>query len=780
MAGSQSHRAASFFNQESLGRMVKVKIREKGGQQQNYDFNQSEVTIGRMKGNDIVLPKGNVSKKHARIYSRNGALVIDDLNSTNGTYVNGRKVTNEHDISDSDKIYIGDFILQVEPEQARAGGPPQAPPQPPAGGQSGNHNSAPNTGANNASGTGQQNSSPPSPPGGPTDKRPSANNSLGALDEKYGNGSGNSGPSRSATRRDPAVQGGQNSGPQQAAGNRPGSAPSEAPSPPSGSAPSEAPVGASPGSAPSSAPSAPSSPSGAPSGDSSPGRPPSESGVGGGSGSSPSSPGGGGRRSRSGGSSRGRAARRRRSRSGSHGSQSADAAAPPEKSGGAQKGVQQEESSRVTGRDKRLDGGRRKRARTAPSVPEIQFGREFDDEFHAAQQEVGEEVLAEVSLDELPLAYPPLPEDREEFEAIVAGIVEDLDPDGDHDRLVDTVTSECVALGPIEEYLDDAEVDAIYVNAHDRVVLERGDETVVAPRAFSLPEMLELVAYRLLGTRESTLLTDQFRFGDGTRGNVVLPPLAVDGPLLTFEKPTGRHSTLDDLADEEALSEGMQSFLETAVESGRTILVAGPDAEERSTVLEALARLIPDGTRTVSIEETARLQLPQQSFARLEVSEADGYDVSRLIEAATAMGSDRIILDSCNAGGAYEWVGAAATARRGSLAGINGLSASDALARLQGVSQLDARDTNPRGLREQIARAVDLVVVVNRRPDGGTRIQQITEVQGVDLDAFRLNDVFYFREQGAAGHFHPTGYIPVFFEDLQQIGEDVDLGIFRD
>jgi pilus assembly protein CpaF len=129
---------------------------------------------------------------------------------------------------------------------------------------------------------------------------------------------------------------------------------------------------------------------------------------------------------------------------------------------------------------------------------------------------------------------------------------------------------------------------------------------------------------------------------------------------------------------------------------------------------------------------------------------------------------------------AYDWVTSAAAGTEGSLATMHGTSATDALGRLESLCVLGSRDVSPRGLREQIARAVNLVVVVNRRREGGFRIQQISEVQGVDLDAFRVNDIFYFRAEGASGGFHPTGYVPMFYEDLRHAGVDVDFGIFRE
>ena len=114
------------------------------------------------------------------------------------------------------------------------------------------------------------------------------------------------------------------------------------------------------------------------------------------------------------------------------------------------------------------------------------------------------------------------------------------------------------------------------------------------------------------------------------------------------------------------------------------------------------------------------------------------------------------------------------------MAALHGTSATEALGRLESLCLMGAANIAPRGLREQIARAVNLVVIVNRVHNGGFRVHQITELQGVDLDAFRLNDIFYYRVEGAEGGFHPTGYVPLFFEDMRHAGIEVDFGIFRE
>ncbi len=750
--------------------MVNVKISEKGGQQSNYEFDKPEVTIGRMKGNDIVLPKGNVSKKHARIYRRNGALLIDDLDSTNGTYVNGRKVDSDHEIADNDKIYIGDFILQVtEGQQAQQGsGPPQPPGSSEAEPRSSQSAAAepapadlpdqtnPPPGGSNPSGAGPEDPppSPPDPEGG--------GDPLSSLDEKYGGGDGDSSPESA----------GRSSQSQPVAGASSGAAPSDvdggrsrnssasrsaAASNPSRGEPdshatrrgqqeevrAEGPPSHEPGPSDRSA--------------STPGTPP----AGGGSSGTPAdaSPGSGAPPSQP-----------DRAPSDADRPSGGPAAQAPEIGGGGQRRAEAGE----------LDGEAPADAAGHAIVPP-QLESEFDEDFWNAQQEVVDALLQRVAPAELPLAYPPEQADREEYRTIVRDTVREIKPRRvDREQLIEVFTDECVALGPLEIYLDDPAVQNIFVNQFDRIVLRRDRNVVVGPYGFSHPDFLQAAVWRLLGTREPGVITDEIRFGDGTRVQVTLPPVSVDGPVLTVRKPPARHPSLEDLVADGVVSEGMGRFLARAVESGRSILVAGPVSSGKTTLLEALGGEIPEAARTIVVEETTQLELPQQGVVRLEARAEAGYELEQLLDAAVEMHPDRLLLDECRGAEAYTWVSSVATGTDGSMATLHGVDASDALGRLESLSLLGSGDISPRGLREQIARAVDLVVVINRSNDGQFRVQQVAELQGVDLDAFRLNDIFYYRVDGSSGAFHPTGYIPLFYEDLRHLGMDVDLDIFRE
>jgi len=777
--------------------MVNVQISEKGGQKSDYEFDKPEVTIGRMKGNDIVLPKGNVSKKHARIYDRSGTLMIDDLDSTNGTYVNGRKVTNEHEISGNDTIYIGDFILQVEPERQQSGGPPKAPPQPPGGGDvsQGSPPSAPpegggadgqrtggpsdrapgsggspsgGSGAGPAASSGGGRSTGPGPGGPRAGRTEQGGDGPSALDDAFrGEDSAPGGGSRGASGSDqpgggspsPGSSSGRTSGesgggrsrnsmdrdrPSATAGKRAG-----------GGAPrGDGTAGLSGRSAPDSAPSGPgnaggSTPSSAPDG-------------------RPSTPGSGPSRTDRGDDQSARP---------SSGLERGPTAEAPEvgDAGGSQRRRGGEQYQKNLRADRAREG-----AVGQPALPP-ELESEFDEGFHEAQREVAEALLDELDFDDLPLKYPALRSHRTKYQDVVEEAVEEIDPgDADAEELVDLLVSEVVGLGPLDDLLDDSDIRNVYVNSYDTVVVLRGDDLVVAERAFGHPRFLELAARRIVGSRQPDSVTHRERLDDGTQLHVVHTPVSVDGPAITMRKPPASHSEVDDLVDDDVLSAEMASFLKRAVEAGQSILVAGPTNSGTSKLLEALAREVPDGSRLVVVEESTQLELSQHGVVQLQARENEGFDMEDVLDAAVSMHPERILLDACRGAEAYTWVSSAASGTKGSMASVDGLNASDALGRLASLSLLGSGEIRPRALREQIARAVDLVVTIHRTSDGRLRLRQITEVQGVDLDAYRLNEIFYYRREGTSGAFHPTGYIPLFYEDLRKLGKDVDLDIFRE
>ncbi|MFW6057979.1 MAG: ATPase, T2SS/T4P/T4SS family, partial [Persicimonas sp.] len=637
--------------------MVTVTISEKGGQQSQYDFDKSEITIGRMKGNDIVLPKGNVSKKHSRISLDAGNLHIADLNSTNGTYVNGRKVTGEQPITPNDKVYIGDFILQVEAAVA-ANQPPKSPPQPPQPSQSGFGEAGGGGGA-----------MPPSPPAGQDQvgggrqpvKSPPAN-SLGGggpVDDLFAAGDSQP-PSRGSAAQGPDRRASSAGGPTGPGSQQPQSPVGDAPmdfddfdfgeepaskEPRPSSAGNPSPRRSSAGN-PARGASAAASPSRSSGGNPVPASEPVPSGA-----DAPSAP------------------------TPDLDARSAQPAPEPSRS------PVEPPAERAGGRLGREMGPGTAYPQGGGVMASSELGSEFDADFHAAQHDVARVLFETLGADELPLDYPPAPADRDEFQRLVTDAVNKVNPRVARNELIELITDECVGLGPVDLYLDDPQVRDIYVNRFDQVLVRRDGKMLIAERAFSHPQLLDAAAQRLLGTRDPMVGADEVRFSDGTRVHVVMPPLSVDGAALTIRKPPTEHPNLDDLVERGALSSGMREFLDRAVQAGRSILVAGPTSSGKSTLLGAIARQIPSGTRMVTIEESTHLDLPQGAVVRLEARPASGFDMRYLVRTAVAMHPQRIIVDECRGAEAYEWVSSAASGTEGSMLAAHGTSASDALGR---------------------------------------------------------------------------------------------------
>src|SRR5690554_264453 len=483
-----------YPSKEELPLMFSVLISEKGGQQSRLDFDKTEITIGRMKGNDIVLPKGNVSKQHTRIVLRDSAFFIVDLKSTNGTYVNGRKVTAEQAVSETDKIYIGDFILQMEhPNAGMNAGPPQ-PPQAPGRGFGG---------------------APPQPPQAPGGGRPMDRHFPTVMDGPQGGGFG----------------GGQaQSGPQQPM--NPPSAPHPSAPHPSAPLPS-GPQPSGPQAMPPRAPSFPGSPMASPTPTPPPGgaigndlrQPHADMGVypihdevlevapevepmtedDRVTGDGPSYD------------------------AGIEEIDPFDVAATPTPVPQAAPAMPLPEVTpelpELTPELPEVSPQPPAPSMDAPLLeapaplfhPEddvietpgalgirplaarISLEDEFDAELHLAQVDVARVFFEQLDDEALPLSYPPEEDDRSRFENMIDEAVEAVSPQGDRDAFVERMLTEAVGLGPVEGYLDDPEVQAIYVNRYDRIILRRAGKLVIAPQAYSHPDFLTVAARRLLG-----------------------------------------------------------------------------------------------------------------------------------------------------------------------------------------------------------------------------------------------------------------------------------------
>ncbi len=363
----------------------------------------------------------------------------------------------------------------------------------------------------------------------------------------------------------------------------------------------------------------------------------------------------------------------------------------------------------------------------------------------------------------------------------------------DKQQLADEVLDEVFGLGPLEMLLKDATVSDILVNTANQVYVERrGLLELTSVRFRDTPHLLRIIdkIVSQVGRRidESNPMVDA-RLLDGSRVNAVIPPLAVDGPLLSIRKFSKDKLTLDDLVDKKALTPGMRALLEAAVRAHLNIIILGGTGAGKTTLLNALSGFIAPRERIVTIEDAAELQLKQPHVARLETRPAnlEGNGAIRqreLLVNSLRMRPDRIVVGEVRGEEALDMLQAMNTGHDGSLTTIHANSPRDGVSRLEVMVSLANSNMKLVSIRQQISSAVHLFVQAARLSDGSRRVMSITEVTGMEGEIVTLQDLFVFEKQGldennkVMGRFAGCGIRPKFFEKLQAAGIHLPLDIF--
>ena len=303
----------------------------------------------------------------------------------------------------------------------------------------------------------------------------------------------------------------------------------------------------------------------------------------------------------------------------------------------------------------------------------------------------------------------------------------------ERDQLVAAITDQVLGYGPIERYLADPAVTEIMVNGLDGIYVERNGKIALTDSHFLSDQHILRVIDRIvapIGRRidELSPMVDA-RLADGSRVNAIIPPLAVDGPVLTIRK-FGQHIfTADDLVQSGGMTDQLATFLTACVEGRANILVSGGTGSGKTTLLNVLSAMIPDGERIVTIEDSAELRLAQRHVVRLEGRppniEGRGEVVARdLVRNALRMRPDRIIIGEVRGGEALDMLQAMNTGHDGSLSTLHANTPRDALARLETMSLMAGFDLPMRAIREQCAAAIDLLVHIARLSDGTRRVTE--------------------------------------------------------
>jgi pilus assembly protein CpaF len=354
----------------------------------------------------------------------------------------------------------------------------------------------------------------------------------------------------------------------------------------------------------------------------------------------------------------------------------------------------------------------------------------------------------------------------------------------ERERLVRDIQHELFGLGPLEPLLADPTISDILVNSHNTIYVERRGKIEITNVAFKDDEHLMRVIERIVssvGRRidESSPMVDA-RLKDGSRVNAIIPPLSIDGPVLSIRRFGAEPLRMASLIENKALTKDIADMLEMCVNARLNILISGGTGAGKTTLLNALSAYISEEQRIVTIEDSAELQLQQPHVVRLETRppniEGRGEVTQRdLVRNALRMRPDRIVIGEVRGGEAIDMLQAMNTGHDGSLTTVHANTPRDALSRLETMIQMTGMRLSERAMRQQIASALDLVLQVARLSDGSRRVTSISEITGMEGDTITMQEIFMYERTGISqgqviGRFRPTGIRPRFAEKLKSCG----------
>jgi pilus assembly protein CpaF len=362
------------------------------------------------------------------------------------------------------------------------------------------------------------------------------------------------------------------------------------------------------------------------------------------------------------------------------------------------------------------------------------------------------------------------------------------------ERICREVLHEVFGLGPLEPLLQDPTITDILVNTHRQVYVERGGllelTNVVFKDSAHLRHIIDKIVSNV-GRRvdESSPMCDA-RLDDGSRVNVVIPPLAIDGPVMSIRRFGRTPVGIEQLLASRALTPPILELLKAAVKARLNLVISGGTGAGKTTLLNVLSGFIPARERIVTIEDSAELQLQQPHVVRMECRppNVEGKGAVRqreLVINALRMRPDRIVVGEVRGGEALDMLQAMNTGHDGSLTTIHANNPRDAISRLETMSLMAELNLPDRAIRQQIVSAVSLIVQVARLSDGSRRITQISEITGVDDDMVKLQDIFVFERLGISpenrvlGRFRATGLRPTFEDRLRASGIQLSPSLFE-
>ena len=422
-----------------------------------------------------------------------------------------------------------------------------------------------------------------------------------------------------------------------------------------------------------------------------------------------------------------------------------------------------------------------------------------DNDYQTIKQSVHKIIVEQMTPTEQ-MVLSAVQQDAAEVEQVIGNYVDKVLEDNpfavpvsERGRIVSDLRDEMLGLGPIEALLKDPSITEIMVNGPKKVFIERMGKLQLSGVQFHDDAHVMNIIERILSPigrhiDESTPLVDA-RLKDGSRVNIIIPPLALCGPCITIRKFAQKALSVENLISFGTLDRKMADFIRACIQARINILVSGGTGSGKTTTLNVLSSFIPENERIVTIEDAAELKLQQTHVVTLESRPANiegsgQITIRDLVKNALRMRPDRIIVGEVRSGEALDMLQAMNTGHDGSLTTAHANTPRDALSRLETMVLMAGFEMPVRAIREQISSAIELILQQSRLKDGSRKITYITEVQHMEGDVITTQDLFRFEQTGMdadgklTGHFVSTGMQPSFMEKFQTNGVELPEDFF--
>jgi pilus assembly protein CpaF len=349
------------------------------------------------------------------------------------------------------------------------------------------------------------------------------------------------------------------------------------------------------------------------------------------------------------------------------------------------------------------------------------------------------------------------------------------------------------SYGPMEEYFNEPQISEIMINGPSQIFVEEHGKLILTETKYESEIQLRFAVNHILNPLGRYVSyknpTADAHLKDGSRVNVVIPPVAQQGSCLSIRRFLKDKLAVQDLIDKGALTQAMADFVAVCVQARLNIIVAGNTSSGKTTFLNCLVRHIPDHERIVTIEDSVELQLPQTHKISLEARPADykgegQVTIRDLVKNSLRMRPDRIVVGEIRSGEALDMLQAMNTGHDGSMTTVHSNSPRDTLSRIETMTLMSGFELPVLAIRKQIAAAIDLIIYLTRFPDGTRKVTQISEVAGMESEVITLTDIYMFQQTGTdpegrpVGQFRPTGLRPMFAPKLEAAGLKLDRSMF--